>query len=528
MLRQFVDIVTGATARAPDAVAIGGDHGEAVAHALTGATGHCADDMQITEQGHHGTRRGRHVDGRPLHLFVQAQHQPRVGEHERADRRGSPDVRVVEPTDLTRGQAARGDRFGQLHARGGVGARQGHEILHRGVRRELPVLDPSLHDRRQLAHQAHAPRHPAHAAVEAARQLFQRAGVGLMQRPQQPPLLERGVGRLAVEQLMEDERLRFAHRPADRVDRIAVQLPQAPDPLVAINDDVVAGVPLASHDDDRHLLAGLGDRRQQPPFARGLADPQRLVAQIQLMEFEVQRAPLLRHRVPWHHRARVFRDDQGKLARNPSDINQLSQALVFRGSRGKSAPIPNGLNDFSPPLVFRGDEQHSTQLTQKVGAPQPEVLPRPLPGKRRQRRRHGERRRGATRGLLAPALVQPPLLHVLGIASTPRGLRARPSCPLARGRGARMLAGTYPTVRHEPSTADRAGTLPEHPQMLARSAENRGGPFLKSEGGSILESAEVWLGLSPRNLWSSSLTRCSSGRWCGGFRTLLVPSASRT
>ena len=208
------------------------------------------------------------------------------------------------------------------------------------------------------------------------------------------------------------------------------------------------------------------------------------------MKFEIQRAPLLRHPVPWHHRDHVFRDDQGKSADNPSHIKRLSQALVFRGSRGKSAAIAHGINDFSPPLVFRGDEQDSTQLTQKVRAGQPKVLSRPLPGKRRQRRRHGQRRRGAARDLLAPALVQPPLVHVLGIASTPRCLRPRPSRALARCRGARMLAGTYPTVRHEPSTADSAGALPEHPQMLARSAENRGGPFLKSKGGSILESAE--------------------------------------
>ena len=45
-------------------------------------------------------------------------------------------------------------------------------------------------------------------------------------------------------------------------------------------------------------------------------------------------------------------------------------------------------------------------------------------------------------------------------------------------------------VRYEPPTADTAGTLPEHPLMLARSAGNLGGLFLESRGGSILESAE--------------------------------------
>jgi hypothetical protein len=64
-----------------------------------------------------------------------------------------------------------------------------------------------------------------------------------------------------VKQLTEDQRLGFAHLPADGADRISVQLAQTPDPLVAVHHDVPCATVAADHD-DRHLLADFGDRRQ--------------------------------------------------------------------------------------------------------------------------------------------------------------------------------------------------------------------------------------------------------------------------
>ena len=146
MLIQLVDIVLRTTARAPGALAIGGDQGQALPYALPGTPGDGADDVEITEEGHSAAGGGGQVGRGTLRFVVEAQHEPRIGEHQLADRRRATDVRVVEPTDLPRRQAPRRDRVGQPDAGGRVGARQGHEVLHRRVRRDAPFLDPALHD----------------------------------------------------------------------------------------------------------------------------------------------------------------------------------------------------------------------------------------------------------------------------------------------------------------------------------------------------------------------------------------------
>jgi hypothetical protein len=46
------------------------------------------------------------------------------------------------------------------------------------------------------------------------------------------------------------------------------------------------------HDDDRHLLPVVGQRSQQTPLALRLAYPQRFVAAIELVEFEVHAVSL--------------------------------------------------------------------------------------------------------------------------------------------------------------------------------------------------------------------------------------------
>jgi hypothetical protein len=87
--------------------------------------------------------------------------------------------------------------------------------------------------------------------------------------------------------------------------------------------------------------------------------------------------------------------------------------------------------------------------------------------------------------------------EVVGITPTPG--RLRPSAPrhLTRRGRTRPLTTTDAPVRHKPPTADAAGTLREHPQMLALSAGAQGGPLLASNPGSILASAE---GLRPTSI----------------------------
>ena len=74
-----------------------------------------------------------------------------------------------------------GDDIGQPHAVGGVGARHGDEVLHGGVCDEATVLHVLLDRLRQRAHETQTSRHPADAAIKAAREGLERKAVLLMQ-----------------------------------------------------------------------------------------------------------------------------------------------------------------------------------------------------------------------------------------------------------------------------------------------------------------------------------------------------------
>jgi hypothetical protein len=132
-------------------------------------------------------------------------------------------------------------------------------------------------------------------------------------------------------------------------------------------------------------------------------------------------------------------------------------------------------------------------MAQKVGAGHTELVLRQIPGQVGEwRREHQGRHRGRRRGVAVPT----PLLHaasdeVVGITTTPRGLRAYPPSALAGRRRTRTLATADAAVGDEPSTTDAAGPLRAHPQMLAATADNQSGPLLVSNPGSILASAEA-------------------------------------
>ena len=73
-------------------------------------------------------------------------------------------------------------------------------------------------------------------------------------------------------------------RAHDGGDGVPVQLAEAADAFVPVDDDVRRP---ADHHHDRHLLAGVRQRRQQPALARRLAHAQPLVTHLELMKFQL-------------------------------------------------------------------------------------------------------------------------------------------------------------------------------------------------------------------------------------------------
>jgi hypothetical protein len=141
---------------------------------------------------------------------------------------------------------------------------------------------------------------------------------------------------------------------------------------------------------------------------------------------------------------------------------------------------------------LRDPEQDSTEMAEEIGAGDPEFLLGEIPRQLRERGREHQRQDGGL-GLVG---AQPPALdamrdEVVGITPTPGRLRPYAPRDLTRRGRTGALATADAPVRHKPATADAAGTLREHPQMLASSAGTQGGPLLASNPGSILASAEV-------------------------------------
>ena len=189
---------------APGSLTLGREQAAAVLKPTRGAARDRTHDVQVRQQGV-GRRRFR--ANRGGRVVGDAEHEQRVGHHELPCGVDAGDVRVIEPSDLAGAEPMRHDRLDEPHAVRGIGARQGHEVLHRGVRDEVPSVDVLLDGLRQRPHQTDAARDPAHAAIEAPRQRVERQAVILMQCAEEPALLQRAGGRLRVQQLAKDQRL---------------------------------------------------------------------------------------------------------------------------------------------------------------------------------------------------------------------------------------------------------------------------------------------------------------------------------
>lgn len=146
--------------------------------------------------------------------------------------------------------------------------------------------------------------------------------------------------------------------------------------------------------------------------------------------------------------------------------------------------------------VLRVSVQDFSQLPNKTGTLDAELVLREIPGKSIQRRRH----LGWIGISGRVALHDPPSCEVAGVAPPPVGLSRCAPLSLTLSVRARALAIAYARVRTKPSSTETAGALatplghakasraraiPAHISPLA------GGSFFASRHGSFLASAEV-------------------------------------
>lgn len=237
----------------PRAVTLGRQHPAAMLEAARGAAGDSTQDVEVGDQ--RLRRRGLRADARRRGVIGEAQHQQRVGQDELTRGLRPPDVVLIQSANLSGREAMGRDRLGETQAVVALGARQRHEVLHRGVRDDASLPDVLLDRVGERAHQTEAPRHPAHTPIETPRHDIERQPVILVQRAQQPRLLEGALGRVGLQQMAKDQRVAGRHVPDHRDDRVAVQAVQAPDAFVAVHHHVRR---LGGHDHNRHLLTDVG------------------------------------------------------------------------------------------------------------------------------------------------------------------------------------------------------------------------------------------------------------------------------
>jgi hypothetical protein len=75
-----------------------------------------------------------------------------------------------------------------------------------------------------------------------------------------------------TQRTFQQQSLGLAHRPDHRFHRVPAQLLQRRDALVAVDDQVTAGLGFDRHHYNRCLLARLSQRRHQAPLPVRLAD----------------------------------------------------------------------------------------------------------------------------------------------------------------------------------------------------------------------------------------------------------------
>jgi hypothetical protein len=222
-------------------------------------------------------------------LPLRFQKQSRLGEDTLADHARAVPPGGIELSGLPRVATVLEKNGGHPQAVLPVDARHWHQILHRQLRAQRSFAHLLLDGFRQQLDQRQSPRHPAHAAVEAPRQLLQRVAKMLLHLRQQPALFERAFLWTEAQRPVQQQSFGFAHRPDGGFDRVPAQLLERRDALVAVNHQVAVALVRGEDHHDGRLLARLSQRRHQAPLPVRLADSQMFPSPVELVKLQLHR-----------------------------------------------------------------------------------------------------------------------------------------------------------------------------------------------------------------------------------------------
>ncbi len=325
-LRQLLELSTGAIDLAPRLFTLRAVQlHRCAAQPPAGAIHDRPHHRQIAQQL--GRRRRRR---RGWYLPLRFQEQLGLFEKALADHRRAVAPGRIELSGFPRVPMVPGERRSHALAVFQADARRRHQVLHCQVRPDAALAHLLLDRFRQQLDQRQPPRHPARAAIKAARQFVQAIAEALLQFLKQPALLQRRLGFGQAERAVQQQRFGLAHRPHGRFHRVAAQLLERGDALVAVDNQVTLRLIGNGDHHDRRLLARGGQRGQQPPLPARLADPQMLQAPVELVKLQLH-GSLSRPGSVWRRSQLVLRGGKGKCAGNPFEINPIRPELVLRG-----------------------------------------------------------------------------------------------------------------------------------------------------------------------------------------------------
>ena len=130
----------------------------------------------------------------------------------------------IEFAGLTAAEVMPGKRIGHALAVVEIGARHRRQILHGDMSRDVPAAHLLLHGLRKLFHQSQPARHPAQAAIKAARQIIEAVAETLFQFLKQPSFFKRGIAFAQPHRALQHQRVGLVHRPDRRFHRVVTQL----------------------------------------------------------------------------------------------------------------------------------------------------------------------------------------------------------------------------------------------------------------------------------------------------------------
>jgi hypothetical protein len=212
--------------------------------------------------------------------------EQRFGDDAIADKGRAVPPSGIEKPHFPARELSRRDGARQRLAVVPIGARQGDEVLGRRVRDDPAVADRLLRGIGQLGDEGESPAHPAGGPIESAGQFFEGEPEPASDLLEEPRLLQGGLRASLPKRSCQKEGVGLRKVPARGPDHVLLEAHERADALVAVDHDRRGGSSVGHDDHDGNELSQLGEGGDESLVLLRGEDPESLVPQIELAQFQ--------------------------------------------------------------------------------------------------------------------------------------------------------------------------------------------------------------------------------------------------